>query len=136
SSFEEFLREHGHREVSQGLGGIGAATWQDRPEIVWGMIKGLVLQKERQGEGQVDPYHRRAQAEAKLADLTGKGWARLLPLKKVLSRLLDYSRRYTAFRENSHSYLTKAMLVFRTLFLAIGQQLVQKGYLKDQQDIM
>lgn len=134
--FEKLVAEHGHREVSQGLGGIGAATWQDRPEVVWGMIKGLVLQPNLNNGEKGEQLQRRAQAELKLARLTGRGWGKLLPVRKIIARLLEYSRQYTAFRENSHSYLTKAMLVFRTLFLAIGQQLVYKGYLKDKRDIM
>lgn len=136
TAFEEFIKVHGHREVSQGLGGIGADTWQDRPDIVWGMIKGLVAQPDSNEGVKGDPLERRAQAEARLDELLRSGFGRFLPLKRLINRLLYYSRQYTAFRENSHSYLTKAMLVFRSLFLAIGAELVQKGYLKDKNDIM
>lgn len=135
-SFGLFLQQHGDREVSQGLGGIGALTWRDKPEVVWGMIKGLVLQ-----EGSVEEQHRlqlerQQKAERRLAELTAIGWGRVLPFKKIFDSLVDYSRRYTAFREDSHFYLTQAMSVFRTLFLNIGRQLTKKDYLEKDQDIM
>lgn len=140
SVFDILMHRYGHREISQGLGGIGAATWQDRPEVVWGMIKSLVRQNpgaSHQEHAQENYYtERRKQAEAKLSALVSKGWGRILPLRRIFGSLVDFSRRYTAFREDSHVYLTQAMQVFRTLFLSIGRRLEEKGYLKEEQDIM
>ncbi len=135
-AFDAFILEHGHREVSQGLSGIGAATWQDQPEVPWGMIKALLATDTPLENTTILTNKRRQEAEEKLAKLTAKGWGRLLPLHKAFTFLVDYSRRYTAFREDSHYYLTQVMFVFRTLFLAIGQQLVKRKYLQDKEDIM
>lgn len=134
SLFADLMNRYGHREVSQGLGGIAAATWRDRPEVVWGMVKSLVRQEAPLPED--TQRARREAAEMRLKSLTARGWGRVLPLRKLFERMVDYSRRYTAFREDSHVYLTQAMLVFRTLFLAIGRQLKGKGYLQEEQDIM
>lgn len=136
SVFDTLMHQYGHREISQGLGGIGAATWQDRPEVVWGMVKSLVRQDPDVSYQEGDHTERRKKAEAKLSALASQGWGRVIPLQKVFRNLVDFSRRYTAFRENSHVYLTQAMQVFRTLFLSIGRRLVEKGYLKEEQDIM
>lgn len=134
--YDTLMHQYGHREVSQGLGGIGAATWQDRPEIVWGMIKSLVRQEPEVPYQENVHTDRGKEAEAKLSALVSKGWGRVIPLRKIFGSLVDYSRRYTAFREDSHVYLTQAMQVFRTLFLSIGRRLVEKGYLQEEQDIM
>ncbi|MFA5537337.1 MAG: PEP/pyruvate-binding domain-containing protein [Bacillota bacterium] len=135
-AFEAFLLEHGHREVSQGLSGIGAATWQDQPEIPLGMIKAL-LTVAADTENTVNLINkRRLAAEENLAKLTAGGWGRILPLHRLFAFLIGYSRRYTAFREDSHYYLTQVMFVFRTLFLTIGQQLVKRKYLRNQAEIM
>ncbi|HHW07165.1 MAG TPA: hypothetical protein GXX34_06515 [Clostridia bacterium] len=136
SLFGTLMDEYGHREVSQGLGGIAAATWRDRPEVVWAMIKSLVRQGPAASQPEDAQMTRRQEAEAKLDKLASSGWGRILPLRRIFDRMVDYSRRYTAFREDSHVYLTQAMLVFRTLFLAIGRQLTAKGYLQEAQDIM
>ncbi|WP_366924433.1 hypothetical protein MFMK1_001410 [Metallumcola ferriviriculae] len=134
--FNSFLEKYGSREVSQGLGGVAADTWQERPEVVWGMLKGVLLQQ----DGVVD-YHqrqleRRERAEKRLAQLTSRGAGRVLPLKRWIDRLVVYARKYTAFREDSHFYLTQVMPVFRSLFLEIGRQLVSRGVLKDKQEVM
>lgn len=135
-AFNVFILEHGHREVSQGLSGIGAATWRDKQEIPWGMIKAFLAQAEFSEKTAGTALERRKEAENTLAQLTSKGWGRILPLQRTFNFLVDYSRRYTAFREDSHYYLTQVMFVFRFLFLAIGQQLAKRGYLKEKDEIM
>ncbi|HHT62559.1 MAG: PEP/pyruvate-binding domain-containing protein [Bacillota bacterium] len=134
--FNSFLDQYGDRELSQGLGGLAAPTWRERPEIVWGMLKGILIADENSYLRSENLPERRREAEAKLQKLTGKGIFKLLPLKNFSERLITAARQYNAFRENSHFYLTQAMTVFRTLFLEIGQRLVKRGLLDREDEIM
>ncbi len=134
--FDLFLEKYGSREVSQGLGGIGARTWQEKPEVVWGMLKGILLQEDNPVDYHVKQLQRREKAEERLAELTSRGIARVLPLRGLIDKLVVYARKYTAFREDSHFYLTRAMPVFRALFMEIGRQLVRRGVLDQKEDVM
>lgn len=134
--FEEFLDRYGDRELSQGLGGLAALTWREQPEVVWGMLKGILIADE---STQMHPNNlpdRRKEAEDKLGVLFDKGFFRFLPLRSFSGKLINAARKYNAFRENSHFYLTQAMTVFRTLFLEMGNRLVRRGLLNHEEDIM
>jgi len=135
--FEIFLANYGNRELSQGLGGIAADTWREHPEVVWGMLKGVLDDDENSQTYflKTGIKERRAKAEQKLKELSSKGFKKLVPIG-ILNRLIDYARKYTAFREDSHFFLTQAMPVFRMLFLTIGKQLVKRGVLSDEYDVM
>ncbi len=135
--FEVFLAIYGDRELSQGLGGIAADTWREHPEVVWGMLKGMLAGEENSQSYylKIGVKERRIKAEQKLKELSSKGFKRLVPVG-ILHRLIDYARKYTAFREDSHFFLTQAMPVFRVLFLTIGKQLVKRGILSDEHDVM
>ncbi|NMA15194.1 MAG: hypothetical protein GX930_08190 [Clostridia bacterium] len=135
-AFDEFLERYGDRELSQGLGGLAAPTWREKPEVVWGMLKGILLM-EGSPEGHEEfMARRRENAERELRQLTSHGIGRVLPLKKISEKLIDASRKYNGFRENSHFYLTRAMTVFRVLFLQMGNRLVRRGLLDHDEDIM
>lgn len=134
--FDDFIFKYGDREVSQGLGGIAAATWRDNPEVVWGMLKGILLTEEKNLHSQEDILRRRKVAEEKLMELTSKGIAKVIPVKGLINKLLDYARKYTAFREDSHFYLTQSMPLFRAMFLEIGKQMVRRGVLEDKNDVL
>lgn len=134
--FEAFLSKYGDREVSQGLGGIAAYTWCEKPEVVWGMLKGSLLAKNKPKDVQDSLLERRKNAEVRLGELISAGGIKLVPFRGLLKKLIDYARKYTAFREDSHFYLTQAMPVFRSMFMAIGKQLVTRGVLKDANDVM
>ncbi|MGI6678299.1 MAG: PEP/pyruvate-binding domain-containing protein [Dehalobacterium sp.] len=134
--FHRFLEQYGDRELSQGLGGIAAKTWRDRPDVVWGMIKGiLIADASAQLQKESQPV-RRIEAEEKLRKLSSKGIYKILAADRYLDRLIDVARKYNIFRENSHFYLTQGMTVFRTLFLEIGRLLVKRDLLEHQEDIM
>ncbi|MGI6684180.1 MAG: PEP/pyruvate-binding domain-containing protein [Bacillota bacterium] len=134
--FQDFLNKYGDRELSQGLGGLAAPTWRERPEIVWGMLKGILIADENSYLHQDNMPERRKEAEEKLRQLTGKGLFRLLTLGSFSEKLISSARKYNAFRENSHFYLTQAMTVFRTLFLEMGRRLVRRGLLDHEEKIM
>jgi phosphohistidine swiveling domain-containing protein len=131
-----FLDQYGDRELSQGLGGLAAPTWREKPEILWGMLKGILLADEDSYLHQDKLPERRKEAEEKLKRLTARGFFRLLNLGNFSRHLITSARKYNAFRENSHFYLTQAMTVFRTLFLEMGRRLVKRGLLTDEEEIM
>jgi pyruvate,water dikinase len=133
--FEAFLATYGDREVSQGLGGIAAFTWREKPEVVWGMLKGSML-AENTPQVSEALVVRRKNAEARLEELIAAGGIKLAPFIGILNKLIDYGRKYTAFREDSHFYLTQAMPVFRSMFMEIGRQLVTRRILNDANDVM
>jgi len=134
--FNLFLNKYGDRELSQGLGGIAAEIWRDRPEVVWGMLKGMLINGQQAASNSIDGSQRRKIAEEELENLTSKGFWRISMVKRLIQRLIRYSRQYTAFREDSHYYLTQAMPVFRSLFLAIGQKLVRRGIIKEDKEVL
>lgn len=134
--FQKFLDQYGDRELSQGLGGFAAPTWREQPEVVWGMLKGILIADESSYLHQDNPPERKREAEEKLRKLTDKGVFKLLTLGSFSERLINSARKYNAFRENSHFYLTQVMTVFRTLFLEMGNRLVRRGLLDQAEDIM
>jgi phosphohistidine swiveling domain-containing protein len=134
--FDHFLNRYGDRELSQGLGGLAAPTWRERPEIVWGMIRGILLADENSYLHHDHLPERRKEAEEKLRRLTRRGIFKLLNLDGFSEKLITSARKYNAFRENSHFYLTQAMTVFRALFLEIGRRLEKRGLLNHEEEIV
>lgn len=134
--FQNFLEQYGDRELSQGLGGIAAKTWRDRPDVVWGMIKGILIADESAQLQKEYLPDRKTEAEEKLQKLSSKGIYKVLRVGPFSESLIDTARKYNVFRENSHFYLTQGMTIFRTLFLEIGRRLVNRDLLEHQEDIM
>ncbi len=120
--YHAFMAKYGDREISQGLGGLAAALWRDEPAVVWGMIRGL-LKADTAGTAPEKEPAREAIRQ------------RLKQDRRLAAKIRD-ARRYNAFRENSHFYLTRAMTVFSSLFLQIGDRLEKKGLLDDGKDIV
>ncbi|MDD4752941.1 MAG: PEP/pyruvate-binding domain-containing protein [Desulfitobacteriaceae bacterium] len=135
-AFDVFLEKYGDRELSQGLGGLAAPTWREKPEVVWGMLKGFLQMNDVEEDHEGFMANRRKKAEKELRHLTTRGIGRILPLKAINEKLIDASRKYNGFRENSHFYLTQAMSVFRVLFLQMGNRLVKRRLLDREEDIM
>ncbi len=126
AAYHDFMEKYGNREVSQGLGGLAARLWKDEPLVVWGMIRGLlkaeIAQDVHEGGEALSPEEQKLLQE-------------LLAHRKTAAMIQD-SRRYNAFRENSHFYLTQAMTVFSTLFLQIGDRVEKRGLLENGEDIV
>jgi len=134
--FDHFMEKYGDRELSQGLGGLAAPTWREKPEVVWGMLKGLLLTDHSLASFKENVSRKRLEAEKKLQEFTSQGIGKLPPVRFIVIRLIEASRKYSVFRENSHFYLTQAMTVFSTLFRQIGNRLVRRGLLERENDIM
>lgn len=136
TKFHEFIEKYGDRELTQGLGGIAAATWRDNPNVVWGMLNGILIADVNSVVVHEEILKRRQRAEERLGELISHGVAKFLPIKGFITRLIGYARKYTAFREDSHFYLTQVMPIFREMFLQIGKKLVKRSILENEHDVM
>ena len=134
AKFLDFIDKYGDRELSQGLGGLAVPTWREKPEVVWGMLKGILVSKSNPMEQQELVQKRRERAEKRLEEVTSRGIGKMM--KGRIYKLIAASKKYNAFREDSHFFLTQAMSVFKQMFLTIGDKLVLRGLLNDAQDIM
>jgi len=137
AAFAEFMDRYGDRETSIGLGGLGVPTWREAPEVVWGILKGLVTGGVETDLAREQALHeRREAAEEKLRQRLSGGIWRLIPLKGLVFKFVEQNRSFAAFREDSHFDLTKALSVFRKLFLELGKRFARQGLLDDPKDIM
>ncbi|MDA8235163.1 MAG: PEP-utilizing enzyme [Clostridia bacterium] len=137
SAFREFMDVYGDRETSIGLGGLGVTTWREAPEVVWGILKGMVKGGIETDLAREQALHRRREeAERRLNERLSQGIWSLLPVKGLVSKLVEHNRSFAAFREDSHFDLTRALSVYRILFLELGRRFVRQGLLDDPKDIM
>ncbi|KNZ70940.1 pyruvate phosphate dikinase PEP/pyruvate-binding protein [Thermincola ferriacetica] len=134
--FEKFIKEYGERETDMGLGGIASPTWQDTPVVVLGIIRGITAELVGGSDRRRKNLEERVKsAEEKVYGRLSRGLAGFLGMPKFVARLVEHSRNFAVFRENSHYHITKGMHVFRILYLALGERLVVRGILKDKRDI-
>ncbi|WP_418792164.1 PEP/pyruvate-binding domain-containing protein [Phosphitispora sp. TUW77] len=134
--FHEFLLEFGERETNMGLGGIGSPTWQDSPEVVFGIIRAML-------DEDLDEFMAREEARAVKAkeaeelvnSRLSKGIYSLFNAGKLFHKLIRHARSFAAFRENSHYDVTRSLHVFRILFAELGKRWVRMGLIKDPRDI-
>lgn len=136
-SFREFLARYGERETNMGLGGIASPTWQDAPEIVLGIIRSVLSEepgayaaREKLGR------QRSLETEEMLNQRLSRGIFSVIPLKRLMGRILKHARSFTAFRENSHYDVTRSLHVFRILFNEVGNRFVTLGLLHKASDII
>jgi len=135
--FDEFLESHGERETTMGLGGIASPTWQDSPEVVFGIIRSILQEEPGAGAAREEAtLSRGREAEELVKSRLSKGLFALLPLKTLFFKILRHARSFTAFRENSHYDVTRSMHVFRILFNELGNRFIRQGLLKDPADIV
>jgi len=135
--FNNFLQLYGERETTMGLGGIASPTWQDSPEVVYGMIRGIVTEDPRaEAAREALRKHRAQEAENIVYARLSKGILGFLPVKPLFRSLLRHARSFAAFRENSHYDITRSMHVFRILYTELGKRLVRRGLLQQPGDIV
>ncbi len=135
-AFNTFISEYGERETDMGLGGIASPTWQDVPEVALGIIKGMVLETLQFNQtGKTALCDRVKEAEERVYGKFSKGIYGLIGFDKFVRRLVEHSRSFAIFRENSHYHVTKGMHVFRILFLQLGDRFVRREILKERSDI-
>lgn len=136
ADFDRFMEAYGERETSMGLGGIACETWQDVPDVVFGIMRAILTEEEgARAAKEATMSARRKEAEEKLARALDRGIWKTLGMKSWADKLVAHGRSFTVFRENSHYDITRWMHVLRLLYFEFGKRLVRKGILKDYRDI-
>lgn len=136
AKYNDFISRFGERETSMGLGGIASPTWQEAPEVVLGIISSFLDDDNTINDNWEEVRKRKVQeAEEKINKRLSEGILSVIRLKPFLNRIINQSRSFTAFRENSHYDITKGMHVFRILFGELGKRFVRRKILQDQGDI-
>jgi pyruvate,water dikinase len=134
--FDRFLEAYGERETSMGLGGIACETWQDVPDVVFGIMRAMLTEDEgARAAKEAAAGARRKDAEKKLAQALERGIWKILGIKRWADKLIAHGRSFTVFRENSHYDVTRWMHVLRLLYFELGNRLVRRGLLQDYRDI-
>lgn len=137
NKFNEFMLQYGERETTMGLGGIGSPTWQDEPEVVFGILRGMLSEAPGTAEARVSANKQRAKAaEAKVDARLSRGIYRFLGLKALFHKVLVHARSFAAFRENSHYDVTRSLHVFRILFSELGHRLKRMDILRNPADVV
>ncbi len=125
-----YLEHYGRRETV--LPSAAFPAWRDDPSIVYGLLKGLVSSEPISHKGKADAGRAKDRAIGILARW-GFGLGRLLVPQ--FERLLENTRNFVAFREDSHFYLFMVFPVVRRLVLELGKRMVERGVLKEAEDI-
>lgn len=134
--FDRFLDAYGERETSMGLGGIACETWQDVPDVVFGIMRAMLTEDEgTRAAKEAAVTARRKEAEEKLAQALDRGIWKRLGVKRWADKLVAHGRSFTVFRENSHYDITRWMHVLRLLYFELAKRLVRRGLLRDYRDI-
>jgi pyruvate,water dikinase len=121
-----FLDRYGHREAA--ITTASLPTWRDAPEIVLGLVKGLIHEASRSDGGQ--PGWERARDE-----VLASPWLRLPPLRSAFLTLLTTARFVLQIREDTHFYATMPLPLVRRTVLEMGRRLVQVGALDTPADV-
>jgi phosphohistidine swiveling domain-containing protein len=129
-----FLDMYGERETTMGLGGIASPTWQDEPEVVIGILQGMLSENlEVEAKREEARHKKKAEAEKRVKETFSKGiYSLIMPL---VEKMIIHSKSFTAFRENSHYDVTKGIHVFRLLYTELGRRFEKLGYIKESSDL-
>jgi len=103
--------------------------WRESPEYVFDILKSLVSEGGKDlSQAEKNLARKRAKAE-EIAEKTMRG-QRYGPIKVMLfSTILGMARTYIGFRENQRFNLDRWITRNRSVFLEIGNRLVDRGYL-------
>jgi len=125
-----FITKHGHH--TRGELELANARWSETPDYVLSTLRGYL-----KGMDQADPIARHkssADEREQLADCCRKKLRN--PLKRALfNYCLKQAQRGCSVRENLKSLLVRCWSEVRHVLLAIGKRLVDRGILKNRDDI-
>ncbi|MET3176590.1 UNVERIFIED_ORG: phosphohistidine swiveling domain-containing protein [Arthrobacter sp. UYCu721] len=122
--FRAFLSEYGHREtVSVVLS--SAPTWSGAPEVVLGLVKVLLGQRRQEAD----------QTGEALRELAAHPALRSAWLRRHVLAAVNDAKTGTAFREDSHFYLTMLLPTLRGSLLELGERLRSSGALDQAADV-
>jgi rifampicin phosphotransferase len=125
-----YLERFGRRETV--LPSAASPAWRDDPSMVYGLLKGLV-------SGESTPPKTTEDAERAKDKVIGifTKWSFGLGhlLVSQFKKLLEFTRSFLAFREDSHFYMFMTFPVVRRLALELGRRMTEEGVLKEASDI-
>lgn len=122
--FRVFLAEYGHREtVSLVLS--SSPTWADAPEVVLGLVRSLLTARPE----------RKDAAGMALAELMAHPALRNPWLRKQALASVAGSRIGTAFRDDSHFYVTFLLPALRKVYAELGERLRSAGVIPRAADV-
>jgi rifampicin phosphotransferase len=122
--FRAFLGEYGHREtVSLVLS--SSPTWSDAPEAVLGLVKVLIPARAATSDA----------PGAALQDLLQHPALRSDWLRRHTLRAVNGSKAGTAFRDDSHFYLTLLLPALRRTYAEMGERLLRAGIINQAADV-
>lgn len=113
SSFRAFLHAYGHREDV--VIAVLQPTWRDAPEVVLGMLKGMVSA----GPHAAAPKPAHHVAEEQLHSHPAMGFS---PLRAAVQKLVHTARHLQQIREDTHYHSTLPLPTMRRLFLEVGKR--------------
>lgn len=128
SAFEDFLRDHGHREVEFDA---YHPTWAGQP---WVVLENIRLMLER---GDVaDPAERERELRLRQRAAEERTFESVrTDLRFFVAELLRLARVYTALDDLEHYQTTRLTVPFRAALVELGRRLVDRGVLEEPADV-
>lgn len=138
--FDSFIKKHGHRGTS--CDDLYSPHWIEQPEIVLEIIKQFILNpsdnlKEFSKSSEDVRMHYKDCKEKAFhhVNSTLQSMLSKTGLKVEIVFFAKIASRYMALRENQRYYFDKSWLLIRKLVLAIGKVFVERGVIRDAEDI-
>lgn len=135
SEMEAFIQRYGYRETAMPASALPA--WRDEPGIVYGLLKGLVTDEDGPSALDRDDASRAERAKQEMMAILARGpfGLRRRLLLPLFLKVLEATRDFVAFREDSHFYLFMPFPVIRRLALELGRRLTLRSFLEEASDI-
>jgi pyruvate,water dikinase len=126
AQLDAFLDRYGHRETAITV--ASQPTWKDAPEIVLGLLQGLV---------RTSPPKRASRPAWMVArdQVLAQTLFRLPLARHLFLGILQTARQFIELREDTHFYLTLPMPIIRCCALELGRRLQRIGVLETPEDV-
>ena len=136
-SIDAFLLEYGHR--SAGELELMEPRWSDEPALILRPFRQYVLQPRQASADDLFERQvaRRREAEERIRErLSRRWWDRVFPLRRLaVQSYVHWSQVYAPLRENPKFSLLGLMQEQRRLLFALAQRLIDRGVLREPDDI-
>ncbi|MBD3255887.1 MAG: hypothetical protein GF383_12395 [Candidatus Lokiarchaeota archaeon] len=129
---EKFLENYGDRGFTRE---VFYPRWREAPEYVFDILKSLVKGKEQEFKRVKEKNRQHRENIVKFVEAKIRSQRFGFIKWKLVSKILELSRRYIVFREAQRFNLDRWITRNRNVYLKIGGILQDKGILKDKEDI-
>jgi pyruvate,water dikinase len=131
--YDAFIGRHGHRSASRD---IASPRWHEEPEVILELVRARLRSRtaDISRAGEHIAQQRRTDAENAVIAAAGGGPVGALR-RRILERLIEIVRHYTRYRENQRYYLDYLITHTRSLVMAQGRRLAERGILADLDDV-